>query len=232
MTIFYEKGISEGLRSLSEDESKHCSQVLRHTVGDEILIFDGVGGQHHAILTHVSKKKCQFDIINSISAKKKPFYIHLAIAPTKSTDRMEWMVEKLSEIGVDEITFIQTHHSERRKLRIDRMEKKVISAMKQSKNPFKLILNELTNFDKVIAENKTEENWIAHVAPQYGHLSEVSFPDKSTLILIGPEGDFSKEELSLAMKNSFIPISLGKNTLRTETAGFVACCLINSTNKH
>jgi 16S rRNA (uracil1498-N3)-methyltransferase len=232
MTIFYEKRACEGVRTLSEEESKHCTQVLRHKIGDEILVFDGNGGKYHSVLTQISKKSCEFDIISSEIKEKKSFSIHLAIAPTKSTDRMEWMIEKLCEIGVDKVSFIQTQHSERRKLRIDRMEKKVISAMKQSGNPFKMEVNEINSFSKLIDDCTEEEKWIAHVSPGHQYLTTQSSPNKSTLILIGPEGDFSKEEVTLATERGFRPISLGANTLRTETAGFVACCMINTSNHY
>lgn len=232
MTIFYEKSVCDGVRMLSEEESRHCSQVLRHSIGDEISIFDGIGGQYRCVLTLVSKKSCEFDVISSKVTPKKPFSIHLAIAPTKSTDRMEWMIEKLCEIGVERVSFIQTQHSERKKLRIDRLEKKIISAMKQSKNPFKMEVNEISNFSTLIKDSDEEQKWIAHVSPDHHYLSSLATPKKSTVILIGPEGDFSNEEIEMAIATGFKPVSLGENTFRTETAGFVACCMINTTNSY
>lgn len=231
-SIFYVKNVASGERSFSEEESKHCTQVLRHQIGDEVIVFDGVGGKYHSVLTQVSKKSCQFDVISSEIEPKKLFSIHLAISPTKSTDRMEWMIEKLCEIGVDKVSFIQTYHSERRKLRIDRMERKVVSAMKQSGNPFKMELCEMVNFKELIETCNSDERLIAHVNPNYQHLSELLSINKSTMILIGPEGDFSKDELSLAVENKFIPVSLGMNVLRTETAGLVACCAVNLINRN
>lgn len=231
MTIFYQKSIQDGENSLSEEESKHCSQVLRHQKGDEILVFDGDGGIHRSILTQVSKKHCAFDVVGSKYAPKKTFHIHLGIAPTKNADRMEWMIEKLSEIGVDEVTFIQTQHSERKKLRLDRLEKKAISAMKQSGNPFLLKTNELVSLKSFIGSVDSDSKLIAHVDASHQYLSEAIQTDQSITILIGPEGDFSMDEVSLAKEAGFKAISLGQNTLRTETAGFVACCMINSTNK-
>lgn len=230
MTIFYKNDLSEGSNTLSEEESKHCAQVLRHQSGDGILIFDGKGGKHKAILTQVSKKRCEFDIISSEITPKKPFRIHLGIAPTKNADRMEWMVEKLSEIGVDEVTLIATKHSERKKLRLDRLEKKAISAMKQSGNPFLLQLNELTDFKKIISSCETDTKIIAHVDETHDYLANVIKSNESVTILIGPEGDFSLEEVEMAKQSGFQTVSLGKNTLRTETAGFVACCLVNFKN--
>lgn len=232
MSIFYQKPLNESGNFLSEEESKHCYQVLRHQNGDEIQIFDGNGGKHRAVLTHVSKNKCQFEVIESKYAPPKKFSIHLAIAPTKSTDRMEWLIEKLSEIGVDEITFIQTKHSERRKLRIDRLEKKAVSAMKQSGNPFLLKLNELLPFEQFLKQDHSDQRFIAHVDESHKYFGSAIDSKLSTTIVIGPEGDFSSEEIALARQEKYEPVSLGQNTLRTETAGLVACCMINLVNRH
>ncbi|MEP5614174.1 MAG: RsmE family RNA methyltransferase [Cyclobacteriaceae bacterium] len=230
MVIFYEKEVNKGIRSLSEEESRHCSQVLRHTSGDEIIVFDGKGGKHRAVLKGVSKKSCDFEVIESTIEPEKGFSIHLALAPTKNADRMEWMVEKLSEIGVDELTFLKTQHSERKNLRLDRLDKKAISAMKQSGSPFKLKINEMSSFQAFVCNQEADQKFIAHVSPKHEYLSTRLKTQKDVCILIGPEGDFSAEELQFAADQGFESISLGKNTLRTETAGFVACCLINSVN--
>lgn len=232
MTIFYHNSLKEGENELSEEESKHCSQVLRHKEGDPIQVFDGNGGCHSSVLTQVSKKKCVFKIIESKYTPQKNFKIHLGIAPTKNADRMEWMIEKLSEIGVDEVTFIQTQHSERKKLRIDRLSKKAISAMKQSKNPFLLRINELEAFQNFVEKSNSDIKFIAHVDKDYEHLTEVIIPKKSISILIGPEGDFSVDEVLKAKNSGFKTVSLGQNTLRTETAGFTACCMVNFVNKY
>ncbi len=232
MSVFYEENINKGVRKLSSDESRHCVQVLRHQSGDEILILDGNGGKHHAILDQVSKNSCTFEVKRSEKTPPKSFSIHLAITPTKNADRMEWLIEKLSEVGVDEITFIQTSHSERKKQRLDRLEKKAISAMKQSGNPFKLKINEMITLETFLKSNDTDQRFIAHVDPSHPYLAEVAKPKSASTILIGPEGDFSQEELRLATNNEFKPVSLGTNTLRTETAGFVACCSINTINSY
>ncbi|MEP1096563.1 MAG: 16S rRNA (uracil(1498)-N(3))-methyltransferase [Cyclobacteriaceae bacterium] len=230
MAIFYEKGISQGIRFLSKEESRHCSQVLRHSSGDEIMLLDGVGGKHRAILSEVSKKTCSFEVVESTIEPSRSFSIHLAIAPTKNTDRMEWMVEKLSEIGVDELTFLKTQHSERKNIRLDRLEKKAISAMKQSGSPFKLKINEVVDIKRFVDSDKADQKFIAHVNPEHSYLSSQLNISKHVSLLIGPEGDFSNEELQSATGRGFEPVSLGKNTLRTETAGFVACCMVNFIN--
>jgi len=232
MNTYYEKGVSSGILHLTEEESKHCAQVLRQQVRDKIEIVDGLGTRYQARLTKVHKKKCAFEIVSKSTSKPKPFYLHLAIAPTKSMDRVEWMVEKLCEIGVDKITFLETRHSERRKLKIDRLEKKTIGALKQSKNSFKTQINELQPFSNFIKEVKIENRFIAHVNPDHGYLGELAKPETDTLILIGPEGDFTNEELDLAKGENFTLVSLGQSTLRTETAGFAACHLVNVVNRY
>ena len=232
MDTFYEKGVKSGCKFLDEVESKHCAQVLRHEVGNEVLITDGLGGLFEAHLTEVHKKKCVFEINTEIISKPKPFFIHLAISPIKSMDRIEWMVEKLCEIGVDKISFLETERSQRRKLKIDRLEKKAISALKQSKTPFKTQIKGLQSFKNFISEVSIDDRFIAHVDPSHPYLGKVIKPKSDALILIGPEGDFSKKEVELAKEQNFIPVSLGKSTLRTETAGFVGCHLVNAMNEY
>ena len=231
MTIFYKKELGKDANSLSEEESKHCFRVLKHQKGDEIRIFDGNGGKHRAILRWVSKTSCEFEIIESKFTPMKSFNIHLAIAPTKNADRMEWLIEKLSEIGVDQISFIQTKHSERKKLRLARLEKKAISAMKQSGNPFLIQVSEPVSMTDFIIGCSSEIKLIAHVDDAHEYVSNQVSPNKSVTILIGPEGDFSLDEVEKATANGFRTISLGSNTLRTETAGFVACCVVNIINR-
>lgn len=232
MTIFYQEDINKGLHQLSEEDAKHCVQVLRKQKGDEIMVFDGKGGKHLSVLQEVSKKKCQFEVISSSATEKKSFSIHLAIAPTKNTDRMEWMIEKLSELGIDEITFLETHHSERRKLRMDRLEKKVISAMKQSGNPWKLKLNELTPFSQFIQGDDSQCKIMGYLGNELRHIGQIIQPNQSVTILVGPEGDFSVSEVEEATQNKFIPVSFGETTLRTETAGLMACCCVNFINQY
>lgn len=232
MDTFYEKEVKSGCRHLDDVESKHCAQVLRHESGDEVLIMDGQGGLFNARLSEVHKKKCVFEIISETISEPKNFFVHLAIAPTKSMDRIEWMVEKLCEIGVDKITFINTNRSERKKLRMDRLEKKTISALKQSKNPFKTQINEFQPFSNFINESKIDNRFIAHVDSSRPYLGELVKQKTDTLILVGPEGDFKEEEIKLAMDHKYVPVSLGQSTLRTETAGFAACHLINVVNSY
>ncbi|MBC6409730.1 MAG: 16S rRNA (uracil(1498)-N(3))-methyltransferase [Ekhidna sp.] len=235
MNSFYHKNIKEGINLLPEAEAKHCIQVFKHKVGDELLILDGVGGMYKSKIINISKKVCEFEILASETIIPKSFKIHLAIAPTKNTNRMEWLVEKLTEMGVDEISLIQTKNSERKKIRMDRLEKKVLSALKQSKNPFLPKLNDLIAIDSFLSEHHSQKKLIAHVNPGHNYIRYIGDsidPGEDTLILIGPEGDFTETEIDLALKNEFQLISLGPNTLRTETAGLVACYAINLVNKY
>ena len=229
MNIFYENN-PEPNGKLSEEESKHCSQVLRHKKGDQIQLVDGKGGKYQVVISDTTKKTVSYEIISKSQIEPKPFSIHLAISPTKNMDRMEWMVEKCSEIGVDQLTLLETSHSERRKLRIDRLEKKAVSAMKQSGNPFLLQLNPLTSFNEFVLIGKPGAKYIAHVDEKHPYFSSVLNNGSNATILIGPEGDFSQDELASAITAGYQPVSLGGHTLRTETAGFVACCMVNFIN--
>ncbi|MEM6737148.1 MAG: RsmE family RNA methyltransferase [Bacteroidota bacterium] len=231
MNRFYNENVREGTHVLSEEESRHCSLILRHQEGDEIVILDGKGGIHKSLLTQINKRSCKYEILESNYAEKKDFEVHLVIAPTKNIDRIEWLIEKLEETGIDKITFIETQNSERRKLRLERLEKKAISAMKQSGSPFLIEINNLTNFNSAVSTINDCIKLIANVNTSNTHISQHLKPNENTTILIGPEGDFSDDELRIAKGLGFIPTSLGNNTLRTETAGLMACSFINFINR-
>ncbi|MEM8939916.1 MAG: RsmE family RNA methyltransferase [Bacteroidota bacterium] len=231
MNRFYNENAREGTHVLSEEESRHCSLILRHQEGDKIVILDGKGGIHKSLLTQINKRSCKYEILESNYAEKKDFEVHLVIAPTKNIDRIEWLIEKLEETGIDKITFIETQNSERRKLRLERLEKKAISAMKQSGSPFLIEINNLTNFNSAVSTINDRIKLIANVNMSNTHISQHLKPNENTTILIGPEGDFSDDELRIAKGWGFIPTSLGNNTLRTETAGLMACSFINFINR-
>lgn len=232
MTIFYKKNLTtDSFQTLDEGESKHCAQVLRHQVGDEIAVFDGNGTKCIGKLTSIKKNACEFEVISTEKTKKTTSQIHLGIAPTKNMDRMEWLVEKLCEIGVDEVSLIYTQHSERRKIRLDRLEKKAVSAMKQSGNPFKIQINEAVSLPQFIENLESETNFICYLGEELPFIGEIGVPNSNTTVLIGPEGDFSVEEIQLVKENGFKGASLGDNVLRTETAGLIACCYINFLNQ-
>lgn len=224
MYLFYTPDIQTS-NCLSEEESQHCVRVLRYTVGDEILLTDGRGNTYNARITNPHPRHCEFEIIASEKQQKSHnFYLHVAIAPTKNIERLEWMVEKCTEIGIDEITPLLCHYSERKQIREDRLEKIILSAAKQSLTPYLPKLNPLTDFETLVKKAQEETKFIAHCYKNERHeLKDCIQKGRSVLVLIGPEGDFSEDEVAEALTLGFVPVSLGNSRLRTETAGVVAC---------
>lgn len=223
MQIFYAPDIIT-TSELPESEAKHCTQVLRLKEGDVITITDGKGFFYEATLTIATKRKCRVRIDKTREVKKLyPNRLHIAIAPTKRMERMEWWAEKATEIGIDEISFLNTQFSERRSINLERIEKKVISATKQSLKAHLPKINSTMEFNEFIKQDFKEQKFIAHCyLTDKQLLKKELLPHTDTLILIGPEGDFSEEEVQKATKNGFIPITLGEARLRTETAALVA----------
>lgn len=232
MIIFFTPDISGNVHTLDETESKHCIRVLRHVKGDQLILVDGKGCRYEAIISDPNPKKCVVEVVKTIvDFEKRDYYLHIAIAPTKNIDRFEWFLEKATEIGIDEITPLLCEHSERKQINVDRLEKVLVTAMKQSLKAFKPKLNNLTKFETFIESTTSEFKFIAHCAEgDKQNLFYIAKPATSTLVLIGPEGDFSLVEIEAALKNNFKEISLGKSRLRTETAGIVATQLINTLN--
>lgn len=224
MYLFYTPDIDTS-HCLNEEESGHCVRVLRYGQGDEILLTDGRGTTYTARIVNPHPKHCEFEIVSQERQEKgHHFYLHIAIAPTKNVERIEWMVEKCTEIGVDEITPLLCHFSERKQLRTDRLEKIVLSAAKQSLTPYLPKLNELTDFNTFIRGVKEQDKFIAHCYKEDKKvLRDEIQRGRDVVILIGPEGDFSEQEIRDAMTLGFVPVSLGNSRLRTETAGVVAC---------
>lgn len=230
--FFYVPNAARG-EELPEVEAQHAMRVLRLAEGDGMFLMDGVGTFYRAVITMASKKRCFYRIAEAIPQEKSwRGHIHLAIAPTKMMERMEWMVEKAVEVGVDEISFLDCRFSERQSMRIDRIEKIVVSAMKQSRKPFKPILNELVDFSNFIdksvnADNPSSNGFIAHCHDDFSRsylfddLKDIPV-DENVTILVGPEGDFSTEEVRYAMSHGYKSVTLGKSRLRTETAGLIA----------
>jgi 16S rRNA (uracil1498-N3)-methyltransferase len=216
--------INHTIAELTAEESWHCTKVLRFKAGDEIGLIDGKGNFYEGQLSIVNEKKCVANITSGPRTQNKhPYYLHLAIAPTKNIDRMEWLVEKAVEIGVDEITFVRCKNSERTVIKEDRLIKIAESAVKQSLQAFIPKINSLTNFADIL-KVKTDLKFIAHCEEEIPkHLKSFDLKNKSSLVLIGPEGDFSIDEISQAKASGFSEISLGENRLRTETAGLYVC---------
>ena len=235
MYLFYTPDI-ETSHFLSEEESAHCVRVLRYDRGDEILLTDGRGTTYHARITNPHPRHCEFEVLSQEKQEKTHnIYLHVAIAPTKNIERLEWMVEKCTEIGVDEITPLLCRFSERKNLRNDRLEKIILSAAKQSLTPYLPKLNPLTDFGTFIdpsnspsrggiGDESKMDKFIAHCyKDEKRELKDVLQKGRDVLILIGPEGDFSEQEVEMAIANGFVPVGLGRSRLRTETAGVVAC---------
>jgi 16S rRNA (uracil1498-N3)-methyltransferase len=232
MHLFYTPDLQGLNYTLDETESKHCIRVLRLSVNDNIQLIDGKGGFYIAKIIDPNPKKCKVEIIKSQQEfGKRNHYLHIAIAPTKNMDRLEWFVEKATEIGIDEITLLLCEHSERKVVKTDRLEKIAVAAMKQSLKAYKPIINELTAIKDLLKRNFDGMRFIAHCEDNQKNLLKTAYvKGKNTLILIGPEGDFSIEEIKLAKENQFTEISLGNSRLRTETAGIIACHAINLLN--
>ena len=235
MYLFYTPDI-ETSHFLSEDESAHSVRVLRYDRGYEILLTDGRGTTYHARITNPHPRHCEFEVLSQEKQEKTHnIYLHVAIAPTKNIERLEWMVEKCTEIGVDEITPLLCRFSERKNLRIDRLEKIILSAAKQSLTPYLPKLNELTDFATLMQQygdestiegrdSRSIDKYIAHCyKDEKRELKDALRKGRDVLILIGPEGDFSEQEVEWAIKEGFVPVGLGRSRLRTETAGVVAC---------
>lgn len=225
MHIFYTPDLSDNTYTLDESESKHCVRVLRLEQGDEIILVDGRGGRFTAEITDANPKRCAVKVIKSeVNSGQKNFSVHLAIAPTKNIERMEWFLEKATEIGLDRVTPLLCRFSERKEIKNDRLEKVMISAMKQSLKACLPQLDPLTKFNDFILQPFEGQKFIAHCDEQHRDLlKKMIAPNKNYLILIGPEGDFSAEEIEAALQAGFHPVSLGESRLRTETAGVVAC---------
>ena len=204
-------------------------RVLRMKEGDALRIADGKGTFYNAVISAVQGKRCMVHI-ESVE-RQEPLWnghLHIAMAPTKLMDRNEWFVEKAVEIGVDEITFIRTEHSERDVIKMERIEKIAVSAMKQSQKATLPVLNGMTGFRSFVERGFDGDRFIAHCEPgSKVLLQDAVVPGHDTLVLIGPEGDFSPSEIEMALKAGFKPISLGPSRLRTETAALVAVHIMN-----
>ncbi len=198
--------------------------------GDELHLTDGKGCFYTVRITQDDPKKCGFEIVEKKQIQKRKYQIHIAIAPTKNADRMEWFVEKATEIGVDQISFMLCRNSERKTINLERMEKIAISAIKQSQQAWLPQLSAIIPFKEVL-KKEASQKFIAFVDDQNpDHLKSIAKPNGSYLVLIGPEGDFREEELSYAMQSNFNKVSLGSNRLRTETAGLAVCQILHFAN--
>ena len=234
MQLFYnpELTITQDSFSFNKEESKHIIKVLRKTIGDTLHITNGKGWLFEAQITIANIKKCDVTIHSRTKQNKRDYLVHLAVAPTKMNDRYEWFLEKATEIGVDTITPIICNHSERKFIKADRFEKILQSAMKQSLSTYLPVLKPAIKLKDFLNQDFNSDLFIAHCEDGDKKLLKHQLkPNTNTTILIGPEGDFSSNEIELALTNKYIPVSLGKTRLRTETAAIVACHSIAFVNE-
>jgi 16S rRNA (uracil1498-N3)-methyltransferase len=233
MHLFYSKLISRKFHQLPAEESKHCIKVLRLGQGDMVHLTDGNGSLFKTVIIEDNFKSCKLEIVETQHEyRKRNFNLHLAVAPTKNINRFEWFLEKATEIGVDIITPVMCDHSERRSVQPDRLNKVIVSAMKQSLKAYLPKLNDAITFRKFISQEIHAEKYIAYCGEEYKMLLRDEYTiGKDAVILIGPEGDFSPAEVENAISNGYKPVSLGEARLRTETAALMACSTINIINQ-
>jgi len=217
---------------LPDDEAVHAVRVLRLQSGDEMMLMDGEGSFYRAVVTLATQKRCQYDIVDTMAQEPQwKGRVHLAIAPTKLMDRIEWMAEKATEVGLDELSFLNCQFSERTTLKLPRIEKIVVSAVKQSRKAYMPKLSEIVPFKSFIEQHTTGRRYIAHC---YEEVARVNLFDElrkgntaeDAIVMIGPEGDFSIDEVRMAVDAGFVSVDLGKSRLRTETAGLSAVMMM------
>mgnify|MGYP000433075689 CR=1 FL=1 len=233
MRLFYNKDLSKDDSKviINREESKHIIKVLRKKVGDIIFITNGKGILFTTKIKVINKNSTELKIIDSKHEAKSKFQVNIAVAPTKNNDRIEWFVEKSTEIGVNTISTVMCEKSERKKIKIERLEKITISAMKQSLQLYKPIIQELISFEEFIKNCESENKFIAHCKENEKlFLGDCELNSNTITVLIGPEGGFSQKEIGLAEENGFISVSLGNNRLRTETAAIAATQILSTYN--
>ena len=233
MNVFYLPDAQIGTISFPEEESKHIVKVLRMKEGDAFCVTDGNGSLYDAELIDAHPKRAMANLSNQRAGYDiRDFKVSIAIAPTKLNERTEWFLEKATEIGIDEVKLFSSYHSERRVANVERFKKIVVSAMKQSVKSKMPLVEEMVSFDKLVKQNYDGHKFIAWIDDDVkDQLCDLYKKGENALVLIGPEGDFSKEEVALAKENGFVPVSLGEARLRTETAAVVACHTIQLINQ-
>jgi 16S rRNA (uracil1498-N3)-methyltransferase len=232
MHLFFTPDISKNKYILSAEESKHCVRVLRLKKGDAVYLTDGKGNLFRGILSDDNIRGCTIQIVSVQNEYgKKNYHLHIAIAPAKNIDRFEWFLEKATEIGINEITPLICEHSERRTVNPERLNKILVSAMKQSLKAYLPELRQPVKFSDFIKEDIDSQKLIAFYDEKNLLMKYRYSKENDVVVLIGPEGDFSKEEISMAREAGFVSVNLGNSRLRTETAGVVACHTINLLNE-
>lgn len=233
MHLFYTPDLQNDTYRLSEEESKHCVRVLRLSEGETLFLVDGKGTFCEAVIVHAHPKACLLKVTDKkTNFGKKDFQLTMGVAPTKNIDRYEWFLEKATEIGIDGIIPLISQYSERKEIKHERLEKVMISAMKQSIKAYLPVLGQVASFKEIIKRPFAGQKFIAHCNEgEKLLLRDAVIKTKNVLILIGPEGDFSAAEVELAILEGFVPVSLGTSRLRTETAALVACHTANLVNQ-
>lgn len=233
MHIFFTPGINSDTYILNEEESRHCIRVLRLQRGSAVQLVDGKGGLYQAIIDDPHPKRTVLKVLGvQKEFSRRNHYLHIAIAPTKNVERMEWFLEKATEIGIDEISLLICEHSERKELKTARLNKVITSAMKQSLKAYHPRLNEALKFRDFIKKASAGHKYIAHcIESEKAALKDGFQLNSDYLVLIGPEGDFSPSEVDDALEAGYAAISLGDSRLRTETAALEACFEINFLNR-
>ncbi|HSY75339.1 MAG TPA: 16S rRNA (uracil(1498)-N(3))-methyltransferase [Bacteroidia bacterium] len=234
MHLFFVPDINGDTCTLGAEESHHCIKVLRLQAGEHIKLTDGKGGSYKAEIEIVNARACVLRIIEHTPEPAATWQLHVAIAPTKNIARIEWLVEKLTEIGITEFIPVNAHYSERKVLKNERLNKIVIEAMKQSNRNYLPKLHELCSYNEMLEQAKDfkGQKFVLHcIEKERKTFSKAYKKGENALILIGPEGDFHNSEVEQAIGNSFIPITLGNHRLRTETAALVAACTLHTLNE-
>ena len=232
MALSYVPDIAERWE-LSEEEAAHALRVLRLSIGAELEITDGKGNLYKAVISSIAGKHCYVEAKEVLPMPKGwNGNIHIAVAPTKNMDRIEWFAEKATEIGLDALTFVNCRFSERKVIKTERVERIVVSAMKQSLKYSKPMVDEMVDFKKFISQERSGEKYIAHCYDgEKNMLKDIHQAGCDATVLIGPEGDFSPEEVKMAMEAGYKPVSLGNSRLRTETAALAACHILMLKNE-
>ncbi len=226
MQIFYVHGLSGSTCVMDENESRHCIRVLRMSKGDKVTIVDGKGGLFEGVITDPDPAACRIKLTESTTGfERRRYKLHMAVSPVKNQERFEWFIEKSVEFGIDEITPLICRFTEKQGIKTERINNIIISAMKQSLKAYRPLLNEPARFSEFMAGEHSGIKMIAHCIPGYAlkNIGQVYKKGMEALILIGPEGDFSREEIDIALAKGFTGVSLGNSRLRTETAGIAAC---------
>ena len=233
MQLFYTNNVSEGTALFSREESSHCIRVLRMRRGDTLHFTDGEGSLYEGIITEDDPHEMKVSVTGMTkNVGKRQYRLHVAISPLKNDDRLEWFIEKAVELGIDEITPVICSRTEKKQIRKERLEGLILSAMKQSVKSFLPGLNEAVTFKEFVARGSAGRKLIACCDQQFERqaITSVTRRGEDVVIMIGPEGDFTEEEVRLASDAGFLPVHIGTSRLRTETAGVAACCAVYFTN--